>query len=182
MNKNNIKFVIIGTSGSGKTTLAKKLSLVLNSNHIELDSYYHGPNWEQATADVFVQKVSKVINDLDSWIIDGNFQVVRELIWPKANLIIWLDYPFYIVFIRLFKRTIKRFVTKEVLWNDNTEDFFKQLFTKKSVLFWAIKTHWKNGKEFQNILIDETEYANKFIRIKRPIKIKDLVSLIKSAD
>jgi len=178
----NYKIVIIGTSGSGKTTLAKKLSLVLNSNHIELDSYYHGPNWEQVTADVFEQKVSKVINDSDSWIIEGNYQVVRELIWPKANLIIWLDYPFYIVFIRLFKRTIKRFVTKEVLWNDNTEDFFKQLFTKKSVLFWAIKTHWKNRKEFQTVLVDSNQYNNKSIRIKRPVEVKELLSLIKLVD
>ena len=104
------------------------------------------------------------------------------MIWPKADLIIWLDYPFYIVFTRLLKRTIKRFITKEVLWNGNTENFFNQLFTKKSILFWCIKTHWKNRKKFETILIDSNEYNNKFIRIKKPVEVEKLFSLIKLID
>ena len=176
------KFVIIGTSGSGKTYLAKNLSLALNFKHIELDLYNHGSNWEQAEPEVFRERVIKVTKDFDSWIIDCNYQIICDLIWPKADLIIWLDYPFYIVFTRLLKRTIKRFITKEVLWNGNTENFFNQLFTKKSILFWCIKTHWKNRKKFETILIDSNEYNNKFIRIKKPVEVEKLFSLIKLID
>ena len=176
---NKRKFIIIGTSGSGKTILAKNLSLYLNIRYIELDSYYHGSNWKQVDIDVFRQNILDTTNGIDSWIIDGNYLDLRDLIWPKADLIIWLDYPFYIVFTRLIKRTIQRFINKEILWNGNTENFFNKLFTKKSILLWAFKTHWKNRREFQTILVDTNEYNNKFIRIKKSIEIKELLSLIK---
>jgi len=52
---------IIGTSGSGKSTLARRLSSVLDVPYFELDNLYWEPNWTCASAEVFRERVSAVV-------------------------------------------------------------------------------------------------------------------------
>jgi hypothetical protein len=40
--------------------------------------------------------------------VDGNYGVVRDRLWPKANLIVWLNYSLPLVFWRGLTRTLSR--------------------------------------------------------------------------
>lgn len=53
----------------------------------------------------------------------GNYGRVRDLLWPRADTIVWLDYAFPLVLGRLTARTVRRAVTGEILWNGNRETF-----------------------------------------------------------
>lgn len=135
------RVVIIGTSGAGKTTLARHLASRLNMPHIEFDAYRHGPNWTPTPNHILRQNVAKAIA-ADRWIADGNYSVVRDLVWPRATAIIYLDYAFPVVFYRLFCRTISRAAKRTVLWNGNREKLWWHFFTKESLFLWAFQTHW----------------------------------------
>ena len=78
---------IIGSCCSGKTTLAARLAERLGVTHVELDALHHGPNWQEATADELRAKVEETLAELDGWVVDGNYMIIRpfETSWSVAN-------------------------------------------------------------------------------------------------
>ena len=111
---------VVGTSGSGKTTVAFRAAEALGVPHIELDALHWEPNWVEAPRDVFRARVSEATED-DNWVADGNYSKVRDILWEQADTVLWLDYPFHTIFLRLLKRTLRRTYNRERLWNDNRE-------------------------------------------------------------
>ena len=103
---------VVGTTGAGKTTVARRLSEVLCISHVEIDSLFWESNWAPVPVDILAQRVTEATSPC-RWVLDGNYSVIRDLIWPKATGIVWLDYPFPVVFLRLFSRTVRRVFIKE---------------------------------------------------------------------
>jgi adenylate kinase family enzyme len=112
------RVVVVGVTSSGKSTLAETLAKRFDLNYIELDALHWEPNWQSAPLDVFRARVESV-TQAERWIVAGNYHVVRDLIWPKAEAVIWLDYPLRTVLWQLTRRTFKRWWTQELLWDTN---------------------------------------------------------------
>lgn len=145
------RIVIIGTTGSGKSTLAKNLATKGGLVHIDLDNLYHLPGWQERPLDDFRRLLTEA-TQAEKWAIAGNYESKsQDITWPKADTLIWLDMPFWPNFWQLFKRTMKRAYTGEVICNGNTELLVRQFFSKKSILLWFLKTWHKNRKKYAAI-------------------------------
>jgi adenylate kinase family enzyme len=145
------RIAIIGTSCSGKTTLACNISKILHIPHFELDHLYWKENWQTLERELFREKVGKAVQH-ERWVIDGNFSIVRDLVWTRADTIIWLNYPFDVVFLQALARSIKRIVTKEQLFGNNIESFRQTFLTKNSILYWILYTHWKYKRTYSHLI------------------------------
>lgn len=143
---------VVGTSGSGKTTLARELARRLGYPHIELDSLYHGPNWTAPPPDLFRERVRQALSRSPHWVVDGNYGLAREVIWPQADTVIWLDYPIIVNLWRVWWRTLRRIITREKLWeNENRETWKDQFLSKESLFLWVISTHGRRRREFPEL-------------------------------
>ena len=154
------RIVIIGTTSSGKSTLAEQLANKLELEFIELDALHWEPNWKEADPLVFRERVEHAIR-AKGWVVAGNYSVVRDIIWSRAEAVIWLDYPFHIVFWRLLTRTIRRAMTREELWNGNRESFWwhLKLWSEESLFHWLFKTYWRRKRETP-LLLKKLEYQH----------------------
>ena len=139
------RIAVVGTSGSGKTTLAAALADRLGAPHVELDAYHHGRNWIPTPDDVLRRNISDTLSS-DKWVADGNYGAVRDIVWTRATALVWLDYPFPVVFWRLFRRTMARGITGAELWNGNREILWRHFLTRDSLFLWAFQTHWRRRK------------------------------------
>lgn len=129
---------IIGISGSGKTTTGRRLSTQLGAPHTELDSLFWQPGWQEPDHDEFRETVKEAVAG-DSWVVDGNYsRFGRDLIWDRADTVVWLDYPFMVSFWMLLKRSIRRAAKREELWNGNRETF-RNLLDQDSLLWYVIR-------------------------------------------
>jgi len=173
--KNKYKYIsIVGSTCSGKTTLAKHLSKILKIPHIELDAIYWGPNWKPKPFPEFREIVEKK-SETESWIIEGNYMSVQDIVFSKAELVIWLNFSFPIVFYRALSRTVKRMITQEELFSGNKERFFEQFFTKDSLLYWVIKTY-KKKKDNMRFIFDYDIYSNmKKTELTKTREIRDFI-------
>ena len=161
----NHRIWIIGVSCSGKSTLAKEISEKLNIPMIEPDDIQWLPGWKMMDADEFYDKIDE-LTEQDNWIITGNHLPTFRLLWSKANIIIWLDYPFYIILWRALLRTFKRCLFKQKCCGENYETFWRALNPNESILVWVLKTYFLRKKHF-SILFDRYKNSNKtLIRIK----------------
>lgn len=147
------RIAVIGVTGSGKTTLARQLSARLGIAHVEMDALHFGENWSELPEAEFRARVQNATAG-PAWITDGNYSAVRDLIWGRADTLIWLDYSLAFVLARLTRRTFKRIFTHERLWHGNVETFAGQFLSKDSLFVWLLKTYPKRKREYSQALSD----------------------------
>jgi adenylate kinase family enzyme len=100
---------VVGSTGSGKTTLARELSARLGHAHVELDGLFWEANWKMADLDAFRARVASAVA-ADRWIVDGNYRSAGalDLVWARADTVVWLDYPLPLIVSRLLRRIVAR--------------------------------------------------------------------------
>ena len=154
------RVVVIGVTGSGKSHLAEQLAEQLDVDFIELDALYWKPNWGETELDEFRRKVDKATG-APGWVLAGNYNQVRDITWPRAQAVIWLDYPFLLVFGRLCRRTWQRWRSQEVMWGTNTEKMWPQfkLWSKESLFYWQVRSY-RRHKWLYPQLFASPEYAH----------------------
>lgn len=141
---------IIGTSGSGKTTVAARAARRLNVPHIELDALRHGPNWTETPDDLFREKVLAQVSQ-ERWVLDGNYSVIRDIAWPRATTVVWIDPPLPLIMAQVIWRSASRAITGRELWNGNRERFSTWLSPEHPIR-WAWSTHRRRQAEYSALM------------------------------
>jgi adenylate kinase family enzyme len=156
---------VVGTSASGKTTFARALAERLQLPHVELDALYWEPGWTAATPEVMRARVSAAI-ETDGWVVDGNYSVVRDLVWARAEAVVWLDFSLAAVLWRYAARTRRRIRSNEELWpgTGNRETFGRNLVGRESLLWWILSTYRRRRREYPEQLRAHPQLAAVHLR------------------
>jgi adenylate kinase family enzyme len=161
------RIVIVGTTGSGKTTLGQRLATQTGYLLVDLDAIHWGPDWTPMPLDQFRARVSEALAG-PCWVVAGNYGKVRDIVWARADTLVWLDYPLALTLTRLFRRTVQRIVTREELWSGNRETWRVQFASRDSLFLWALKTH-RRYREMITTNLTVPEYAHlKVLRFHQP--------------
>jgi len=163
------RIVITGTTSAGKSTLAKQLADKFGYDFIELDALHWEPNWQEAPLEMFHKRV-ETATQTPAWVVAGNYHVVRDLVWSKAEVLIWLDYSLWKIFWQLTRRTFTRWWKHELLWGTNYENISKYLkfWSDDSLFHWLFKTYWRRKREYPALLALPEYQHLKLIRFKHP--------------
>jgi len=173
------RIAVVGNSGSGKSTLALRMAKKLEYPFLELDSIYHQPGWEPLPEDELRARVADFALQQE-WIIDGNYSVVRDLIWPAADTLVWLDLPRRVVMKRVLLRTLKRGVTREELWNGNREPLsnFISFDPETNVVAWAWTRHDSVREKYESALARSEAVHLKTYRLQSAGEVESFLSAI----
>ncbi|MDQ0596669.1 adenylate kinase family enzyme [Streptomyces canus] len=139
------RILVAGVTGVGKSTLAQTLGSRLVLPYHEMDAlYFNGPNW--AVNDKLTEDVSKLTAE-PRWIVDSvGYPDVRDLLWDRADTVIWLDYPRHVIMPRVLSRSIRRTVTREALFGGNRETWTGWL-SREHPAWWAWSQHGARRRE-----------------------------------
>lgn len=165
---------VVGNSGSGKTTLAAAIADALDVPHLELDAVFHQPGWTGLPVEEFRAKVGEVVAR-DRWVVDGNYTAVQDLVWARADTVVWLDYSRLLVMRQIIGRTLRRLVTRQTLWNGNREPWRNLLTTdpERSVIAWAWTHHHTYRDRYGDAAALHPELT--FVRLRSPAQAKTLL-------
>jgi shikimate kinase len=140
--------VIASASGNGKTTLGRALAARLGVPFVELDALVHGPGWAETPDDELRALVEPVVRS-DGWVIDGTYtRKLGTLVLDAADTIVWLDLPMRVWVPRLLRRTFRRLVGLERLWNDNRETLGGAFWGRESLFGYAFAMHFRRRREY----------------------------------
>ncbi len=161
------RIAVVGTSCAGKSTMAAALAQHFGLPRVELDAIYWGPDWTPTPPEEFRARVAEALAQ-PGWVVDGNYGMVRDLIWPRAQRVVWLNFGLATVFRRGLRRTLRRGLTREELWNGNRESLARQLFTRDSLLLWILTTHRRRRRQFEALRASGTYPHLEWVEFRTP--------------
>jgi adenylate kinase family enzyme len=168
------RVVVVGAAGSGKTTLAKEIANRIGAPHIELDALKYKQDWTAASDESFRGEVAAHVGT-DLWVIDGNYAEVRDLVWLRAQLLVWIDLHLIIILWRLAQRTFRRLLNKEIFASGNREQL-NRVFGKQSIFLWTIRSYYRRRKSYEELL-KHPRYAHlHVVRLRSPSAVKEWVA------
>jgi adenylate kinase family enzyme len=126
---------------------------------------FTGPGWavnERLTDDVLR------LTSEPRWIVDSIVSPeVRDLLWEKADTVLWLDYGRRVVMPRVLRRSLRRTVTRERVFGGNRETWAGWL-SREHPAWWAWSQHAGRRREVQRRTGDPRFAPLTALRFARP--------------
>ena len=139
-------------SGAGKTSFARALARHLGLPFIELDAiHWQIGGWTAPERGVFRAWVEQATRD-GAWVVDGNYSASRDIVWSRADTVVWLDLPPALMLWRTVRRTVLRSVRREMLWGGNRETVWNALVGKDALIPFFIRTYRGRRRRFEQEL------------------------------
>lgn len=132
------RILVYGVTGSGKTTFARALSDALGIAWTEVDQLTFEPNWVPVPDEIQRQRILDIVSR-EEWILDTAYGKWIDVPLSRAELIIGLDYPRWVSFGRLLRRTYSRVLDRKPVCNGNVETL-RLVFSRESILLWHFKS------------------------------------------
>lgn len=130
------RILVVGSSNAGKSTFAHHLQQITGLPCFEIDDLAWQPGWRMHDLPVLREKISQMVSH-PQWILVGNYGSTQDISWPKADLVIWLDLPKYLVMWRVLWRTCERIWYRTPVCNGNYESFSRAFLQRDSLILWV---------------------------------------------
>jgi len=160
------RVLVIGSPGAGKTTFSKRLAKQLGLPLHHLDYYYHDDTFSYQTDKAAWRRKVTELAEKPQWIIDGNYKSSFDIRFPRADTIIFLDYP--------RSTTLRRAVGRRIKLHGKVRDDMPSNWKEKFSLG-LLKFIWSYNAVERPKLYDLLEHA-------RPNKRVVILSSSRQAD
>ena len=131
--------IIASASGCGKTTFGRALAARLEIPYHELDAIHWRSGWRETDPAALRRHVEPLVAG-DAWVIDGSYRgKLGDLVLEAADTVVWLDLPRRVWLARLVRRTLRRIMLREELWNGNRESLRGALVGPGSLFGYALR-------------------------------------------
>ncbi|MGW3287657.1 AAA family ATPase [Streptomyces sp. NPDC001002] len=160
------RILVVGVSGAGKSTLARAVGERLGIPYHEMDAlYFAGPNW--TVNDKLTEEMARIVAE-PRWIIDSiGYPEVRDLLWDRADTVLWLDYRKRVIMPRILRRSLRRTITRELIFNGNREPLAGWL-SREHPVRWAWSQHAPRQREITDRTGDPRFAPLTTLRFNRP--------------
>lgn len=133
------RVMVYGVTGSGKTTLSRALAQSMHAVEISADDEIGWlPNWVSRPVED-QRRLADVLTSGQSWVIDTAYGQWIDIVAPRVQAIVALDYPRWVSLARLIRRTAMRALDQKTICNGNTETL-AQILSKDSIIVWHFKS------------------------------------------
>lgn len=132
------RILVYGVTGSGKSTAAGRIGERTGLPVTLVDELTWLPGWVPVDAGRQRELIAAVTSG-DHWVLDSAYGSWLDLVLPRAELVVALDYPRWFSLQRLIRRTVMGAVTKSPRCNGNTETL-RQMLGRDSIVRWHFRS------------------------------------------
>lgn len=175
------RILVVGLSGSGKSTFARTVAEALELPCVELDSLYWEPNWVDADPEVFRSRVAEATKG-DRWAVCGNYwSKLGPYLWGRADTVIWLDLPLWLVEVRSVRRTVWRALSRAELWSGNRERI-RHLWASDALWRYNLQSCRRLRARYSQAMDDPQWSHITFYRLRSRREVRDWVRAISDGE
>ncbi len=96
------------------------------------------PGWVQVELDEQRRLMAQIVAE-PAWVLDSSYGTSLDLVLPRVDLVVGLDYPRWFSLQRLVRRTLRRAITREQICNGNVETW-REMVSKDSIVAWHFRS------------------------------------------
>lgn len=130
--------------------MAKQVAAALEVPHIELDALHWLPDWQERPDSEFREFVASAVS-AERWVVDGNYNMVRDIVWQRATTLAWLNLSVPVAFWRALSRTVTRRFGHRTIFSGNKESIRQAFFNRDSMILWVIKTFHERRRSTRQV-------------------------------
>lgn len=171
------RVLLYGVTGSGKSTAALKMGARLGLPvHLVDEEFGWLPGWVPRPPSELRSLAADAASG-PAWVFDTAYGSFRDLVEPRADVVIGLDYPRWISLGRLLRRTLIRVVDRRPICNGNVETP-RQVFSRDSIVVW----HFRSFDRKRRTMRDWAARAEgpPVMLVRRPRELDELISALGS--
>jgi len=161
------RIVIVGVSASGKSVFSRKLATKTHLPLIFVDAIMWKPHWEYIGDEETTKRLDEE-SSKPKWIIEGYIvKEVRNVIFERADSIIYLDYHPLVASLRYIQR-----------WWMHRENPRPELAGSPEKFSWKfLRLVWTKGETVSlNRFLAQSKDQNKIIKLASPKEAKNFLS------
>ncbi|HEY6473884.1 MAG TPA: hypothetical protein VIY26_13410 [Acidimicrobiales bacterium] len=119
----------------------------------------------------------------EAWVVDGSYSAVQDIVWRRADTVVWFDLPYARVMARTIRRTLRRTFTREELWNGNKEPISNlwSLKPEKSIIAWTATRHRVYRRRYSEASHDPRWAGLDFVRLRTQAEATAFVDRVTAA-
>lgn len=165
------KIAVFGPPASGKSTLAKQLSLELGFPHTDLDDILFTPTGTLPLAE-FRRQASEITRGR-AWVVEGNFSKLADVVWHRADVLVWLDFPLLLIIRRIVRRSLRQLTGREDSAQAKRLTWRKAFFGRRSLLRTAIRKYRKNRPRYTKQVAETASLGVQVVRLHNTKGVND---------
>ena len=132
------RVLVYGVTGSGKSTAALAIGARTGHPVTLADELTWLPGWVMVEQSVQREVFGEIVAG-ERWLVDTAYGAWLDLVLPRVELVVGLDYPRWLSLARLVRRTVSRAVTKQPMCNGNVETW-RKAFARDSIIVWHFQS------------------------------------------
>lgn len=132
------RILLYGVTGSGKSTAALALGERTGLPVTLVDELTWLPGWVPVEQSRQREVIGEVVAG-ERWVLDSSYAAWLDLVLPRVDLVVGLDYPRWLSLSRLVRRTVSGAITREPRCNGNVETW-RKIFDRSSIIGWHFQS------------------------------------------
>jgi len=165
------RIAIVGPSGSGKTTLGRWCERELGLPFSDLDDLHWRPGWVEAPLEEFRRDVDACTR-APRWVVVGNYMKASDLVWGRADTLVWLDLGLGRVLWRSAARALRDWRTGDPICNGNRQTLAQIANGPDSLLGYTLRTHARRRREWPALLASDNYRHLRAFRLRSPAQVE----------
>jgi adenylate kinase family enzyme len=141
------RILVYGVTGSGKSMAAQRIAA---NTHLPLtlaDELTWEPGWVPVAKDEQRRRIAAVAAR-DRWVLDTAYGAWLDVVLPRVEFVVGLDYPRWFSLQRVFRRSVMRAIDKKPICNGNTESF-RRIVGRDSLIGWHFQSFGRKRRRMR---------------------------------
>ncbi|MEW1723908.1 adenylate kinase [Streptomyces sp. NPDC093109] len=164
------RVALFGPPATGKTTLARWLSTELNKPHTDLDDILFTPEGPLPLEEF--RRQAAEITATDGWIVEGNFSKLADVVWHRADTLIWLDFPLPLILYRIVRRSLRQLAGREDSAQARRLTWSAAFFARRSLLRTAVRKYRANRPRYAQQVAETANLGVEVVRLRSPREVQ----------
>lgn len=132
------RVLLYGVTGSGKSTAALAIGARTGHPVTLVDELTWLPGWVPVEEAEQRELIGRIVAG-ERWLLDSSYGAWVDLVLPRTQLVIGLDYPRWLSLSRLVRRTLSGAITREPRCNGNVESW-RNMISRRSIVRWHFQS------------------------------------------